>query len=78
MSLSEMVSVRFSAGEVKVIREAAQEHGWSVSEYIRQAAYRYVQRLRAVGTARCEHFSVGNVTAASCGMCGPLPVVYAA
>jgi len=30
------------------------------------------------GTASCPHLSVGNVTAASCGICGPLTVIQVA
>jgi hypothetical protein len=75
--------MRVSSDEAEAIDEAAAAEGVSVSEFLRRAALSATWEppvdltLSVNGSARCPHFSVGNVRAVSCGWCGPLRIVRA-
>lgn len=62
--------------EVVQIGDAARACGVSISAYLREAGLAVAAAQRAGGTARCQHLSMGSVTSAECGVCGPLPVSY--
>jgi len=74
--LNSSFGVRLSYEQVVEIGDASRACGVTISAYLREAGLALAAAQKEGGTARCEHMSVGRVTAASCGVCGPLPVAY--
>jgi len=75
-SMNSSFGVRLSYDQVVQVGDAARACGVTISAYLREAGLALAAAQEAGGSACCQHISVGRVTAASCDMCGPLPVTY--
>jgi hypothetical protein len=75
--LDSAFGVRLTAEQMRDILPAAEAWNMPLSAFMREAALRLAAAMTDGGDARCQHFSVGRVTAAECPECGPLPVAYA-
>jgi hypothetical protein len=74
--LNSRFGVTVNGEHLHAIAEAADAAGMQISAFMREAALAVAAARSGGGTASCAHLSVGAVTAASCGQCGPLPVTY--
>lgn len=76
----QMVSFRADALLLARIRRIARAAGLSLSDWVRDALGREIERELnpQPGMAMCPHMSFSGVTAAGCGICGPLRVYRAA
>jgi hypothetical protein len=75
-SLDSRFGVRVSGEQLQVIAPAAAAFDMQISVFMREAALIVAAARQGGGTASCPHLSVGAVTFASCGVCGPIPVAY--
>lgn len=74
--LKSSFGVALTGEQLMEIGKAAEACGVTISAYLREAGLALAAAHQAGGTARCQHVSMGSVTAAECGTCGPLRVTY--
>jgi hypothetical protein len=74
--LDSVFGVRLTGEQMREILPAAEAWDMPLSRFLREAGLKFAAAMTEGGTASCQHVSVGSITSAECGECGPLPVAF--